>query len=111
MCSSKQVLSNDYLTPVDKIYSTPVTQHTIFDVFQSDGWTAPAWPLLLLFWILVAVYFIGPFIHPHLIKAMPQLTIGDIVVNEDIDNYFAALDEHDRNWSIKEEQNNRKLGF
>lgn len=43
-------------------------------------------------------------------KLLPSWVIGDIEVDEDIDNYFAALDEHDRNWSIKEEQNNRKLG-
>ena len=85
------------------INSTPVTQHTMLDVLQPDGWTAPAWPLLLLFLVFAALYFVGPVVHPHLIKVMPELIIGDIAIDEDIDNYFAALDEHDRNWSIREE--------
>ena len=29
-------------------------------------------------------------------------------VDEDIDNYFKCLDDHDRNWSIKEEESARK---
>ncbi len=39
------------------------------------------------------------------------MVIGNISIDEDIDNYFAALDEQDRNWSIREELNNRKLGI
>jgi hypothetical protein len=79
----------------------------MLDVIQADGWVAPAWPLLLLFWAFVALQFIGPLVHHNVSKLLPSWAIGDIEVDEDIDNYFAALDEHDRNWSIKEEQNNR----
>jgi len=30
-------------------------------------------------------------------------------VDEDLDNYFHTLDEHDRKWSIKEEENARSV--
>lgn len=34
----------------------------------------------------------------------PNLEIGDIELDEDIDNYWASLDEKDRNWAIKEDE-------
>ena len=37
----------------------------------------------------------------------PSLKIGDVEINEDIDNYWASLDEEDRKWSTKEEENAR----
>ena len=35
------------------------------------------------------------------------MQIGDIELDEDIDNYWAALDENDRKWAIREEENAR----
>jgi len=35
------------------------------------------------------------------------LAIGDIEIDEDIDMYWAVLDDHDRKWSQREEHNNR----
>jgi len=36
--------------------------------------------------------------------------IGDVgQLDEEIDNYWAALDEGDRKWSVKEEENSHKL--
>ncbi len=40
---------------------------------------------------------------------MPKYHIEEIEVDEDIDNYWASLDLNDRNWSIQEEINSRKL--
>ena len=37
----------------------------------------------------------------------PALAIGDIELDEDIDNYWASLDDEDRKWSQREEQNAR----
>jgi len=37
----------------------------------------------------------------------PYFKIGDLILDEDIDNYWIALDEEDREWSIKEEENSR----
>lgn len=38
MCSSKQLLSNDYLAPIANIESTMITSHTYVQVFTSEGW-------------------------------------------------------------------------
>lgn len=38
-----------------------------------------------------------------------NFAIGDIELNETIDNYWASLDDHDRKWSIREEENARSL--
>jgi len=37
------------------------------------------------------------------------MKIGDIELNESIDNYWASLDDDDRKWSIEEERNARSL--
>jgi len=34
----------------------------------------------------------------------PSLEIGDIQLDEDIDNYWASLDDKDRNWAMKEDE-------
>jgi len=44
-----------------------------------------------------------------LIKYFPSFKVGDLKVDEDLDNYFHTLDEHDRKWSIKEEENARSV--
>lgn len=41
-----------------------------------------------------------------------MLIIGDLQIDEDIDNFWASLDDEDRNWSKKEEEYSREeLGF
>jgi len=42
-------------------------------------------------------------------KCCQNIRIGDLELNEDIDNYWASLDEDDRKWSIAEEANSRTL--
>jgi hypothetical protein len=37
-----------------------------------------------------------------------MIRVGELQVDENLDNYFRALDDHDREWSIKEEENARK---
>jgi len=47
-----------------------------------------------------------------LTRIFPSLEIGDVELDEDIDNYWAALDEKDRNWATKEDQYaTEKLGL
>merc|ERR1712051_805856 len=46
-------------------------------------------------------------IHKLLYQCFPNLQIGDVELNEDIDNYWAALDAEDRKWSEREEDNAR----
>jgi len=38
---------------------TPLTSHTVADIFRKDGWNAPAWPLLVTSIIMVVQYFFG----------------------------------------------------
>ena len=39
----------------------------------------------------------------------PFLHIANFEIDEDLDNYFNTIDEEDRNWSIKEEENARSI--
>lgn len=39
---------------------------------------------------------------------MPNIVkVGELEIDEDLDNYFNTIDDNDRNWSIVEEQNAR----
>ena len=37
-----------------------------------------------------------------------MLAIGDVELDEEIDNYWASLDDGDRKWSLREEENARQ---
>ena len=39
-----------------------------------------------------------------LYTCFPNLEIGDIVLDEDIDNYWVSLDDKDRKWAVEEDQ-------
>lgn len=79
------------------------------EVFESSGWEVPAWPYLLLFIFLVLHLTIGGWVYPCIYKCFPQLEIGDVELDEDIDNYYKALDNEDRQWSRQEEENARNI--
>jgi hypothetical protein len=88
-----------------------LTGHVWTEVFSSSAYTAgPQLPLLIMFWVVLAgtilrnqLYKLLSYLAPHLIK------VGDLEIDEDLDNYFNTLDDHDRNWSIKEEENARSV--
>ncbi len=109
MCSSNQLLSNMFLFPIDKTTQTRLTGHTYAEIFTSKGWQAPAWPLLAMCFFFVTVYFFEPLIASLYVKLFPKYVLGDIEVDEEIDNYWASLDHDQRNWSICEENNSRKI--
>ena len=47
-----------------------------------------------------------------LTKCFPNLEIGDVELDEDIDNYWASLDDKDRVWATKEDEYaTEKLGL
>jgi len=108
MASNQQLLSNDHLTPVDSSLSTYVSGHSFLSVFQGTGWEGIKWPLLMGFIILNIVWYFGEKIANQLYECFPNLKIGDVEINEDIDNYWTTLDENDRKWSIAEEKNARE---
>lgn len=58
MASSLQLISNEWLTPMTTNSSTPITQHTLWDLFTAESWHAPAWPLLLMFILYLVVILV-----------------------------------------------------
>ena len=109
MASNQQLISNGHLEKMSSTQDTPITSHTYGSVFDPDGWVGVKWPLLVALIILSVLYFCGSWIEALLAKCCEALRIGDIELNEEIDNYWAALDSNDREWSQKEEENNRNL--
>lgn len=109
MASNMQLLSNDHLYPISSQTDTEVTGHTYWTAFTAGGWEGIKWPMMLVFIFLTLIYFCGTFMEKVIGHCFPSLMIGDIELNEDIDNYWASLDEGDRKWSLKEEENSRSL--
>lgn len=81
-----------------------MTFHTYSQVFGKEGWAAPAWPLLLVGILLLLKIFIGDVIVNMAEKCFPFLKVGNLELDEDLDTYWNSLDDHDRKWSIKEEE-------
>ena len=109
MLSNKQLFSNECY-PFTYSDNLEQTNHIWYDVFTSSAWTSsPALPLLWFFWIaLILTAFRDP-IYNFFARRFPSfIKVGDIELDEDLPNYFETLDDHDRNWSIKEEEVSRK---
>jgi hypothetical protein len=107
MASNEQLISNGHLTAVESSTSTYITNHTMGSVFSGEGWAGIKWPFLALFILLNIIWYFSESIHKLLYQCLPDMQIGDVELNEDIDNYWAALDEEDRKWSTREEDNAR----
>ena len=65
------------------------------------------WTLLFAFVVLFSLKCCGGWLVKKFESWFPALAIGDIELDEDIDNYWASLDDEDRKWSQREEQNAR----
>lgn len=109
MASNQQLLSNGHLNPVESSTSVPITNHTMGSVFDSDGWAGIKWPMLMGFVFLNILYYFGDALCNLIYDYMPSLRIGDVDINEDIAKYWESLDEEDRKWSLKEEENARAV--
>lgn len=107
MASNQQLISNDYLTAVPKSTSTYITSHTMGTVFQGVGWEGIKWPMLVSFLFVLIIYFFGNWLMDLLCEYFPNLKIGNVEINEEIENYWKTLDEEDRKWSLREEENAR----
>ena len=79
----------------------------MWSVFSASGWGGIKWPMLVCFIFLNLVWYFGNYLLSWMFDCFPSLKIGDVEINEDIDNYWASLDEEDRKWSTKEEENAR----
>ena len=107
MASNQQLLSNDNLSPVESSLSIYVTNHSMGDIFSGVGWEGIKWPMMVTFILLNIIWYFGDNLVNCLTQYMPNLAIGDIEVDESIDNYWASLDDEDRKWSQAEESNAR----
>lgn len=105
MASNKQMLSNNNLAPKERMIAPDIAMHTYDRVWtDAEFYEAPGWPLLALFFFLLLNQIFGSAIMKCLTFCFPSLEIGDIELDEDIDNYWASLDDKDRNWAIKEDE-------
>jgi len=111
MMSSKQLLSNDHLTFTTFANDVKTTDHIWYEVFTAEAYKwGPQLPLILMFWILLFATLFRGEMWAILGKWFPkQIKIAEWELDEDLDNYFHTLDDHDRNWSIKEEENSRSI--
>ena len=67
---------------------------------------SPALGLLVAFWVFLAGTLFRNWIFKALAAVLP-VKVGELEIDEDLDNYFRTLDAADRNWSVKEEENAR----
>ena len=77
------------------------------DVISNRGWTGFLWTMLLTFIILLFFKIGGNWAGKKFENMFTSLKIGDIDLDEEIDNYWASIDQEDRKWSQREEQNAR----
>ena len=61
------------------------------------------------FLFLIFVNFFSATVRACIKGCCPAVIEDDINIDEDIANYWSSLDENDRKWSIKEEENSRSL--
>lgn len=109
MLSSKQLISNGHLQPRDFGNDPELSEHVWREVFQKEGWTGPAWPVLLCaFIVLFMVLFHKP-LNKLWNKIFSCWVVGDVDPNEEIDKYWKSLDTHDLGWSYCEEMKAREL--
>ena len=68
--------------------------------------------MLLVFGLLLINYFFVDFFNKVLHKCYPHLVIGDIEIDEIIDNYWLSIDDKDRTWTLEEDKySTEKLGI
>jgi len=110
MLSNKQLVSNSNVYEFTYTDDTEITGHDWTEVFTSDAYaTNPAMPLLVIFWIVFSVTLFRNSIWGLITKAFKFMRVGELELDEGLPNYFNTLDEHDRNWSLKEEENCKEL--
>ena len=63
--------------------------------------------MLTAFILILIMCFFGDMIRRLINRCCCKLHTGEIEYEEFIDNYWASLDDHDRKWSIREEENVR----
>lgn len=104
MLSSHTLLSNDDIQPVKFAGDTPVTNHSLHDLFNSEGWAAPAWPLLVFSLFFIIVLVCGTWMEDLFNKVFSAFNFeNEEEIEEILDSYWDSLDDNDRDWSTQEE--------
>ena len=57
-------------------------------------------PLLIAFWVFLLGTLLRNTLYKYMANKWESLRVGDFEIDEDLDNYFKTLDDHDRNWTI-----------
>ena len=104
MISNHQLMDND-LSPISFSSDNMNTGHRWTSAFLGEGYKGPHMPLLIMFWALLLVVIFRGTIYNCLYYITPKfLRLRELELDEDIENYYRCLDDHDRNWSVKEEE-------
>jgi hypothetical protein len=110
MISNKQLVSNDYVHEFTYSSDIDITSHYWTEVFTSAAYSNnPAMPLLLIFWVVFFGTLTRNPVFGFITRHLKFMRVGDLELDEGLPNYFTTLDEHDREWSIKEEENVDKV--
>lgn len=105
MASSKQLNSNDYLNNyLMTTGSVFQSDHIMTDVLKPSGWSGLGFAMIFTFVAIIFLYFAGGLVMEKMSEKISWIKIGDIQLDEEIDNYWNCLDEEDRLWAIKEEE-------
>ena len=65
--------------------------------------------MILVLWVMLPILIFRDSFFKLLAKNFGFFRVGQFEIDEDLPNYFETLDDHDRNWSIKEEDNARTV--
>jgi hypothetical protein len=110
MLSNIQLFSN---TVFDIAYGRDnrLYGHKWTSAFSADSFSVsnPATPLIVMFWVFLVLIILNVFFYKIITGLCPKFKVGDLQVNEELENYFETLDTNDRNFSIKEEENSREV--
>lgn len=106
--SSHQLLMNEVHFN-DGTSTGLITGHVWTSVFSAEGYSClPALPLICAFWFFLVCIVFRNQIYKLLTLICPNVVrVGDLEIDEDLDNYFHTIDDEDRHWSITEEENAR----
>ena len=110
MFSNRKLLSNDNIMWFNQSNDVKMSGHIWSSVFKKEGYVnQPGMPLLVGFWVLFVLIMFRDRLYKYLTYFFPSLKVGELEIDEDLANYFTTLDHHDRNWSLKEEENCRNV--
>jgi len=116
MLTNQQLIqSYTSLTPVAKQKDAFMTDHIWYQAFTPAGIfsAGPGGILAILFYIYFVYLVSKELVHVFIKKCCGglKLFIEDINVDEQIDEFQNCLDEDDRQWTVKEEENARSYGM